>query len=143
MPHVLRCNFTLVLAQVQLFVFWAAHFSWFTNEVARYSLLSLFLQSVHRTLFLDLLGTISSQGYVSFKEHMYLLDKYLRFVRFVTRIIFLFYTCENEGGAQVLKNASYGLVDKKIVRTACEEPCCCLCCTAWVITVPINPWNLH
>jgi hypothetical protein len=35
-PHVLRCNFMLVLAQVQLFVFWAAHFLWFTNEVARY-----------------------------------------------------------------------------------------------------------
>jgi hypothetical protein len=26
---------------------------------------------------------------------------------------------------------------------AINEPCCCLCCTAWVITVPINRWNLH
>lgn len=89
-------------------------------------------------------STIPSQGCGSFKGNIYLGKKSFRIaicmIHYFINIAH-FCTCEIEEGIVVGKHSSYGSVHR--IAVSSEEPSCCLCCMAFCIIAPINPWNLH
>ncbi len=89
-------------------------------------------------------STIPSQGCGSFKGNIYLCEKSFRIAICIIPYSFNiahFCTCEIEEGIVVGKHSSYGSVHR--IAVSSEEARCCLCCMAFCIIPPINPWNLH